>query len=126
MELYIGGISQGKLQYVLDEKKLPSCCAVDGSRLPLDPPEGIRILEHFERYIRRLLDAGKNPSDTVLLLEKRNPEIIIISDEIGCGVIPTDKNERIWRDTTGRMLCLLAPHAEHITRIICGIGQKLK
>lgn len=126
MELYIGGTSQGKLQYVLNEKKLSESDAVNGNELPLDPPEGIKLLAHFELYIRRLILAGTDPAETVLLLAQRNPDIFIISDEIGSGIIPSDAFERNWREKTGRALCLLAPRAVHVTRIICGIGQKLK
>lgn len=126
MELFVGGTSQGKLEYVLNEKRLPDSAAQNGEELALDPPEGVRVLQHFERYVQRLIDAGRDPAETALLLAERNPDILIISDEVGCGVIPADDYDRIWRDGTGRVLCLLAARAEHVTRIICGIGQKLK
>ncbi|MCI1722375.1 MAG: bifunctional adenosylcobinamide kinase/adenosylcobinamide-phosphate guanylyltransferase [Lachnospiraceae bacterium] len=126
MELFVGGIAQGKLDYVLREKNLPEECVRSGEDLPADPPAGVRILRNFEQYVRRLIEDGTDPVLAAEKLTERNPDICIISNEIGSGVIPADDFERIWRDTTGRVLCILAGKAEHVTRIVCGLGQKLK
>ena len=57
---------------------------------------------------------------------ERHPDCIIISDEIGNGIVPLDGFEREYRERTGRMLVELADRAEEVIRVICGIGQRIK
>lgn len=56
----------------------------------------------------------------------RNDNCIIISDEIGNGIVPVEAFEREYRERTGRILIQLAQKAEEVERVICGIGQKIK
>lgn len=51
---------------------------------------------------------------------------IIIADEIGCGIVPMDKNDRYFRDFYGKICCEAAKKADIVVRIICGIEQILK
>ena len=53
-------------------------------------------------------------------------DCILISDEIGNGIIPLEAFEREYRERMGRILILLAKRAEEVERVICGIGQKIK
>ena len=50
----------------------------------------------------------------------------MVSDEIGLGVVPLDPFERLWREETGRALCVLAERAQRVERICCGLGMRLK
>ena len=59
-----------------------------------------------------------------LLLE--HPDCIIISDEIGNGIVPMEHEEREYRELTGRLLCELANKADRVERIVCGIGERIK
>ena len=52
--------------------------------------------------------------------------MIIISTEIGYGIVPMDALERKWREKTGRIFCMLAKRADKVTRITCGIGTVIK
>ncbi len=54
------------------------------------------------------------------------PNCVIISDEIGNGIVPVDAFERTYRERTGRILVQLAGQAEEVERVICGVGQKIK
>lgn len=36
------------------------------------------------------------------------------------------KNERIYREKTGRLQCMLAQKADEVIRVICGVGQRIK
>ena len=57
---------------------------------------------------------------------KNVPDSIVISDEIGNGIVPLDNFEREYRERTGRILVKLAEQADEVVRVICGIGQKIK
>ena len=54
------------------------------------------------------------------------PEIIFIINEIGCGIIPLEKSERIWREQTGRAGTVIAKNSDTVVRIICGIPTVIK
>ena len=51
---------------------------------------------------------------------------MIVSDEIGSGIVPIDQNDRLWRETVGRALCTIARQAEQVIRVVCGIGVRIK
>ncbi len=68
--------------------------------------------------------GGENPKESILDFITKYPDCILISDEIGNGIVPMDAFEREYREQTGRILIELAKEAEEVTRVICGIGQK--
>ena len=51
---------------------------------------------------------------------------IIISDEISSGIVPLKKEERMWREETGRCLQYLSKEASCVYRIFCGIPTIIK
>lgn len=127
MELYIGGYAQGKLSYVLRQTGLPADKVLDGAEVP----EGCDmtkagILNHLHLLVRNLLKEGRNPEDMIEKMIRQNPRLIIISDEVGNGIVPMDAADREYRERLGRILCSLAEKAEKVERILCGIGQKIK
>lgn len=67
-------------------------------------------MNHFHLLCRRLLQDGKAVMPVAEELARR--EIVIVCDEIGCGVVPIDAFERRWREETGRACCYLAKKAE--------------
>ena len=52
--------------------------------------------------------------------------LIVISDEVGNGVVPVDKDEREYRERVGRCLIRIAEAASRVERIMCGLGQRIK
>ena len=53
-------------------------------------------------------------------------DAFVISREIGSGVVPLDAAERRWREVHGAVLQGLAARAEHVSRIFCGLEERLK
>ena len=72
------------------------------------------------------MQRGENPKESILDFFTKYPDCILISDEIGNGIVPMDAFEREYREQTGRILIELAKEAEEVIRVICGIGQKIK
>ena len=110
MTLIIGGYAQGKLTTVLNDIKDPkSVTILDAPDFNADvsctaEPAQTIIVNHFHLWVK----------------------IIIISDEIGNGIVPMDAFERDYREQTGRILIELAKRADEVERIICGLKQKIK
>ena len=153
MELYFGGAYQGKLDYVCGRKnivkELGSNAEDTTSNIYSENEEYIKnkiynndtlhlfffmikqiktacILNHFHLLIKRLLKDGKCTDTLIDTIYAGNPSIIIICDEIGSGIVPLEKEDRIYRETVGCMLCRAVKKADRVERIACGIGQCLK
>ncbi len=124
MRLIIGGYAQGKLAYALRTYGLNESVVLDGV-LP-EGTQGTVVVNHLHMWVRkRILDGGE-PEKEILQLCEDCPECILISDEIGCGIVPLEAWEREYRERMGRILISIAGRAEHVERVFCGIGQKIK
>ncbi len=53
-------------------------------------------------------------------------EINFICRDMFCGVVPMGAETRAWRQDTGRLTQYLSREAEHVSRIFCGLEQRLK
>ena len=69
---------------------------------------------------------GEPIDDLAEELIRKNPELILITDEIGYGIVPVDRMEREYREQTGRVCTCLAAYSEKVYRVMCGIGQVIK
>ena len=132
MKLVIGGRAQGKLNYVLQHMTDENYQIYDG----VFPDEGELfnltkknewlIVNHFHNWVNKELKENRNPEEELEAFLKKSVRFVIISDEIGNGIVPVDAFERDYRERTGRMLITLASQADEVVRVICGIGQKIK
>lgn len=122
MRLVIGGRCQGKLRYTMEKYAVPAELVSED----FNEAENARIFHNFQQAVQKTLRSGGDPAKKLEYLLKRNPELIILCDEVGCGVVPVDREERIWRETVGRLCCDLAQRAESVERVFCGLAQRLK
>ncbi len=65
-------------------------------------------------------------ADLEALADELSGHEIVISSELGGGVVPMDPAERAAREAAGRLGCLLAGRAETVVRVVCGLPQILK
>ena len=120
MKLYLGGAGNGQADLARQETgRTPRACTPEEA---LSAP----AIADFHLLVRSLLQSGNDPCAYARKLLARNPDAVIVCDEIGLGIVPLDPFERRWREETGRALCLLAAQAERVTRVWCGIGQVIK
>lgn len=132
MKLIIGGYSQGKLNYILQQGGKDDDMILDGVLLDAKQLQEANvqrkrvIINHFHCWVRERILKNGNPEEEILAFLEKSPESIIISDEIGNGIVPVDAFEREYRERTGRILVELASRADEVVRVICGIGQKIK
>lgn len=127
MKLVIGGYAQGKLDYVrskyhLQEDRVYDGCLPDGVLLQGGPV----VLDHFHQWVKNRMSDGGCPEEEITSFLAHCPDCIIISDELGNGIVPADPFERDYRERVGRILIQIAGQAEEVERVICGIGQKIK
>lgn len=131
MKLIIGGYAQGKLEYVCSKYHLKEKAVWD-----CDIPRDVKnadstiVINHFHNWVRKRMTEGGCPEEEMKVFLKdcqnQGKNWIIISDEIGNGIVPVDAFEREYRERLGRILIQLADKAEEVERVLCGIGQKIK
>lgn len=126
MRLIVGGAHQGKLAYALAVANILPEQVAQGGTCTLPDAKNSKVLCGLHLLVRQILRQGGDPSAYLEELLLCNPEIIIITDEIGCGVIPVDAFEREWREVTGRLCCTLAQRASRVERVFCGIATTIK
>lgn len=139
MELVIGAAGQDMcriimLKYGLINTESAEICNYseisgycDGNICSKDELYGASIIDNFHEYVKRnakQLDNKENMDE--LLLQLVSGDRIIIGNEIGCGIVPADKNDRDYRELYGRLMCRLSKEAIRVTRIVCGICQVIK
>ena len=77
-------------------------------------------LDELENYIRdqieKLLDAVK----------KTNLYFVIVSNEIGMGIVPANKLSRISSDFVGRANQLIGKYSDEVYFVVSGIPMKVK
>ena len=127
--MIIGGAYQGKLAFA--KKIYPDVTWADGAVCTEEELYNCEGIYHFHQYIerkKRLLecDTGIKIDDLAEELIRKNPELILITDEIGYGIVPVDRMEREYREQTGRVCTRLAAYSEKVYRVMCGIGQVIK
>ena len=127
VEVYTGGAFQGKLEYVLEKKGYGRDSVLEGAVInPLTCTSGYKIINHFHEFIRNYVDKPEEVNEFAEMLVRTRDDIIIITDQVGCGIVPLDRTEREWRELHGRVMSRLASNAKHVERIICGTGQVIK
>lgn len=127
MKLVLGGYAQGKRNYVLEKYHLQEDAVWDGE-LPQGTAwlRGTVVINHLHHWIKKRITQGGCPEQEILSFLADCRDCIIISDEIGNGIVPNDALEREYRERAGRILIQLAANAEEVERVICGIGQRIK
>ncbi|NDL68351.1 bifunctional adenosylcobinamide kinase/adenosylcobinamide-phosphate guanylyltransferase [Anaerotalea alkaliphila] len=126
MILIIGGFHQGKRRFAGKLTGLGETDTVNGE---FCDPENLfekKMIYNLHSFVKRLIDRGIDP---LAFFKKHINEIrhkVIITDEIGLGIVPIDKGERHWREMTGRVCCFLAEESGEVYRVYAGIPSKIK
>ena len=108
MRLYIGGAWQGQAELARAEN-----------------PDA-QILYDFHEAVRSASERGEDPREFAQRICEQHPDAVIVADEVGCGVVPMAAEDRAFREAVGRALCVIAQRAEQVTRVVCGIGVRIK
>lgn len=124
MILIIGGAYQGKLDYAkaawqLTEADIFTCTGaeIDFSRC---------CVRHIEEFTWACV---REQRDAVAYFEARRDQwqdSILICRDMSAGVVPLGADLRAWRQENGRLCQYLSREAAQVSRIICGLEQRLK
>ena len=134
MIFIIGGENQGKLEYLFNistfkKEDVVDCLKVDELKAEEILMSNKPVIYNFNNLIKELLvvyDDEKKVKENIKKMIKENRKAVIISNEIGYGIVPIDKFERRYRELTGRICCEVAKESKEVHRVICGIGTIIK
>ena len=124
MVLIIGGAYQGKLDFAkiafsLSEDDIFTC---DSSEIDFSK----RCINRVEEFTLTCVQSGLDPSEYFKAHKEDWKDSILICEDIFCGVVPMGAEMRAWRQATGRLCQYLSHEAAEVSRIFCGLEQKLK
>ena len=143
MILVTGGCSQGKREFVrqyLGEQDADGFVWTEGEKASWEEFMDGRFCRDFQLFVRRVMEGSAGPScserkglSTDQILEQLLEELlagpkerVLVTDEIGCGIVPADALERLYREETGRLCCRIAGEAQEVWRVCCGAGMRIK
>ena len=125
MDLIIGGAYQGKLdsarrKFGLKDEDIFTCTEDAGIVF------GARCIDKLEEFT--LWCVRKDTDALEIFKENRAAwkDSVLICCDIFCGVVPLGADMRAWREMTGRLCAYLSAEADSVTRVFCGLEQKLK
>lgn len=124
MVLVFGGAYNGKLDFVKDKFNINEddifYCGIN----EIDFSKKVICGFHKFTYNNILNDINSIQyiKENINLFKDK----IIISDEISSGIVPLKKEDRIWREETGRCLQYLSKESSCVYRIFCGIPTVIK
>lgn len=101
------------------------------------------ILDCLTMFVGELIDRYQIPDDNLVdkkieeeickqvdellnVISKLKSSIIVVSNEVGMGVIPPYPSGRLFRDLTGHVNKKLAQQADEVIMLVAGIPTKLK
>ena len=120
MILIIGGAYQGKLDFAketfgITDADVHTCTAGD--------------IDFSKRCIYKIEEFSAYHNDPIGYFQAHREEwknSVLILEDIFCGVVPIGAENRAWRQKTGRLAQYLSREAEQVSRIFCGLEQRLK
>ena len=118
MIFIIGGAYQGKLDFAKECFHVSEVYACTGPEIDFTC-KCICALEEF---------TACHPDPVAYFEENRElwQDSILIMQDIFCGVVPMGAENRGWRQRTGRLAQYLSREADRVSRIFCGLEQRLK
>ena len=95
---------------------LVDCLTLLVSNLLLAEPDGEKAEQAVLEEVGRLLSAARSAPVPVVL----------VSHEVGQGVVPASRMGRVFRDVAGRAHQLVAAEADEVVFLTAGLPQRIK
>ena len=85
-------------------------------------------IESFSEEKLNGIEGGilKEVADFIDEAEKTTKTIILVTDEVGFGIVPEYKSARVFRDIAGRVNQYIAKRSKEVSLVVCGIQVKVK
>ena len=124
MKLIIGGAFQGKLDYAKAAYGLTDADVFTCTGTNIDFSK--KCIASISEFTYACVLKNISPLEIFQKNRELWKDSILICQDIFCGVVPLGADQRAWRRETGLLCQYLSREAESVTRIFCGLEQKLK
>lgn len=126
MVLITGGAYQGKKEYALRTFGFNEADIADGSVCGADEILSAKCITDYHIFVKRMLEENADIIAVTRALCTENENAVVIMNEIGCGIVPLEKKDRIWREMAGKCGCIIAEKAEKVVRMINSVPLIIK
>ncbi len=126
MIMITGGAYQGKREFARQDLKIAQNDMLSGEECSFTEPFNAPCVFDYHLLIKRLDAEAADPIEYTQRLIAQNPNIVIIMDEVGCGIVPMQKSQRRYRELVGNVGCLIAKNSDAVVRVNCGIAVCIK
>lgn len=100
----------------------------------INPKNGALIIDCLTFWVSNLLYYSRTKSERIIeiaeetacLLKHQNKKSLVVTNEVGMGIVPHSEDVRFFRKIAGEVNQIFAREAEHVYLVISGIGMKLK
>lgn len=125
MIIVFGGAFQGKTDFAKKEFGLNDSDFFDCSK-DFEICFDKKAIDHIEKFILHLIEEGENVFEYFEANADNFKDKIIICEDVCCGVVPIDKQLRLYRDNVGKQMQIFCRDATDVYRVFCGLGEKVK
>lgn len=122
MYLIMGGAYQGKLDFAKSRLGVTEVFTCKDVQIDFSAP----CINKIEEFTLACVREGIDPIASFKTNKEQWKDAVLICEDIFCGVVPIDDIMREWRQITGQLCQYLSREATGVSRIFCGLEQKLK
>ncbi|MDU7150378.1 MAG: bifunctional adenosylcobinamide kinase/adenosylcobinamide-phosphate guanylyltransferase [Clostridium sp.] len=127
MILVFGGAYNGKLSFVKEKFNISDEEVLTLNNIGhLEIDFSKKVINKFHNLTYKMSLENQDPLKYILENESLFKDKIIISDDICEGIVPLKKEDRIWRENTGKCLQYLSKNSKKVYRVFCGIPMVIK
>lgn len=126
MVMITGGAFQGKRECLKKICRLSDKDIISGADCLIEDLFTAAAVAEYHELVKRLIAENIDVSDFTERFCRENKNAAVIINEVGCGIIPLEKSERIYREEVGKAGCIIAAHSETVIRVFCGVPQIIK
>ncbi|MEO8027387.1 MAG: bifunctional adenosylcobinamide kinase/adenosylcobinamide-phosphate guanylyltransferase [Bryobacteraceae bacterium] len=96
--------------------------------IAFDQPYDLFVVDCLTLWCSNMLFAGRDiAAETARMLEAaRAHDVILVTNEVGCGIVPENELARRFRDEAGRMNQRCAEAADTVYWMVFGVPLKVK
>lgn len=91
---------------------------------------GVRLVDCLTIWLSNIMHAGRNVElETTHLSEaltRQTSPVILVTNEVGLGIVPDNALARAFRDAAGRLNQKIAQVADEVEFVVAGLAVKIK
>ena len=106
-----------------DGESLPHCDPFSSSVIASEAKQSYSAQDMPPEAEKRVIAEME---DLIDCIDRHKSNFIVVSNEVGLGLVPDNKLGRVYRDLLGKANQLLAQHASEVYFMVSGIPVKIK